>query len=61
MCNMYLQFELSPELVGVIFLVMAAAYAVSSPIWGWAADKLVRLFEAEPVHKKTNNLGSDQV
>ena len=38
-----LQFQLSPELVGVIFLVMAAAYAVSSPIWGWTADKMVRL------------------
>ena len=36
-----LQFELSPELIGVIFLVMAAAYAVSSPLWGWVADKMV--------------------
>ena len=38
---LYFQFKLSPELIGVIFLVMAAAYAVSSPIWGWVADKMV--------------------
>ncbi|KAK3578255.1 hypothetical protein CHS0354_011578 [Potamilus streckersoni] len=34
------QFNLEPEIIGVLFLIMAAAYAVTSPIWGWLADKL---------------------
>ncbi|XP_060572329.1 MFS-type transporter SLC18B1-like [Ruditapes philippinarum] len=34
------KFNLRPELVGVIFLVMAAAYAVTAPLWGWISDKL---------------------
>ncbi|KAL3889785.1 hypothetical protein ACJMK2_002113 [Sinanodonta woodiana] len=34
------QFNLDPEIIGILFLIMAAAYAVTSPIWGWLADKL---------------------
>ncbi|KAL5013247.1 hypothetical protein ScPMuIL_007517 [Solemya velum] len=34
------EFNLTPELVGAIFLLMAAFYAISSPIWGWLADKM---------------------
>ncbi|WAR19817.1 S18B1-like protein [Mya arenaria] len=34
------KFHLSPEIVGVLFLVMAAVYAASSPLWGWLSDKI---------------------
>ncbi|XP_046392956.1 MFS-type transporter SLC18B1-like [Ischnura elegans] len=34
------QFQLSAEEVGLIFLLFSAVYAVSSPIWGWLADRL---------------------
>ena len=27
--------------MGLIFLLMSAFYAISSPIWGWAADRMV--------------------
>lgn len=33
------EFDLGPELIGVLFLVMSAFYAISSPIWGWVADR----------------------
>ncbi|XP_045181546.2 MFS-type transporter SLC18B1-like [Mercenaria mercenaria] len=33
-------YGLGPELVGVLFLIMAAFYSVTSPIWGRVADKL---------------------
>ncbi|KAK2184640.1 hypothetical protein NP493_259g01027 [Ridgeia piscesae] len=33
-------FDLSPLYLGLIFLLMAAFYAVSSPVWGYVADKL---------------------
>lgn len=33
-------FDLSPMYLGLIFLLMAAFYAVSSPLWGYVADKL---------------------
>lgn len=36
-----LQFNLTPEKVGLIFLLFSALYGVSSPIWGWLADKCV--------------------
>lgn len=35
------KFHLSPEMVGVIFLVMAATYSLSAPFWGWISDKLI--------------------
>ena len=38
-----LQFDLGPELIGVLFLVMSAFYAISSPIWGWVADRCVNV------------------
>ncbi|XP_045472619.1 MFS-type transporter SLC18B1-like isoform X2 [Harmonia axyridis] len=34
------QFNLSPGKVGLIFLLFSALYAISSPIWGWCADKV---------------------
>ncbi|KAH3844710.1 MFS-type transporter SLC18B1-like [Dreissena polymorpha] len=34
------KFKLSPEVIGVLFLVMAATYAASSPLWGWLSDKV---------------------
>lgn len=34
------KFQLTPELIGIIFLVMAAAYAVTAPLWGWISDKV---------------------
>ena len=37
----YLQFSLTPEMIGLIFLVMAAVYAASSPFGGWLSDKMV--------------------
>ena len=35
------QFDLSTERVGILFLVMAACYALASPVWGWLADRIV--------------------
>ena len=34
---------MSPAVLGLIFLLMSAFYAVFSPIWGWVADKMVSL------------------
>ncbi|XP_071452139.1 MFS-type transporter SLC18B1-like [Hetaerina americana] len=34
------QFQLSAEEIGLIFLLFSAVYAVSSPLWGWLADRL---------------------
>jgi len=34
------EFGLTPEYVGLIFLVMSAAYALSSPVGGWFASKI---------------------
>lgn len=33
-------FNLSPEKIGLIFLLFSALYGVSSPAWGWLADKV---------------------
>lgn len=33
------QFDLSPEQVGLVFLLFSALYGIFSPIWGWLADK----------------------
>lgn len=38
----YPQFNLSAKQLGLFFLLLSAVYAVSSPFWGWLADKLVR-------------------
>lgn len=32
-------FDLSPEKIGLIFLLFSALYGVFSPIWGWLADR----------------------
>lgn len=34
------QFNLSPEKVGLIFLLFSGLYGVSSPAWGWMADRV---------------------
>ncbi|XP_066143413.1 MFS-type transporter SLC18B1-like isoform X1 [Euwallacea fornicatus] len=34
------QFNLSPEKVGLIFLLFSGLYGLSSPGWGWLADKI---------------------
>ncbi|XP_017781207.1 PREDICTED: MFS-type transporter SLC18B1-like isoform X2 [Nicrophorus vespilloides] len=34
------QFDLAPEKIGLIFLLFSALYGISSPIWGWLADKV---------------------
>ncbi|XP_077293824.1 MFS-type transporter SLC18B1-like [Arctopsyche grandis] len=34
------QFDLSPEQVGLVFLLFSALYGIFSPIWGWLADKI---------------------
>jgi len=34
------QYQLRPEVIGLIFLVMAATYALTAPLWGWISDKL---------------------
>ncbi|CAH1183609.1 unnamed protein product [Phaedon cochleariae] len=34
------QFNLSPEKVGLVFLLFSALYGISSPAWGWLADKV---------------------
>lgn len=36
----FFQFNLSPEKVGLLFLLLSASYGVSSPGWGWLSDKL---------------------
>ncbi len=33
------QFDLPPLHLGLLFLVTATSYALSSPFWGWLADK----------------------
>ena len=43
MYHFNLQYGLSSELVGILFLVMAAFYSVASPVWGWLADRIVSL------------------
>ncbi|ELU09605.1 hypothetical protein CAPTEDRAFT_147516 [Capitella teleta] len=35
------RFNLSPSIIGLIFLLMSACYACCSPIWGWVADNVV--------------------
>jgi predicted MFS family arabinose efflux permease len=34
------QFNLTPEKIGLIFLLFSGLYGVSSPAWGWLADKV---------------------
>ena len=34
-----LQFKLSSAMIGLLFLLLAATYAISSPFWGWLAEK----------------------
>ncbi|XP_050504138.1 MFS-type transporter SLC18B1-like isoform X1 [Diabrotica virgifera virgifera] len=33
-------FNLSPEKIGLIFLLFSALYGISSPAWGWVADRI---------------------
>jgi len=35
------QFDIGPAVLGLLFLLMSAFYAVFSPIWGWIADRMV--------------------
>lgn len=35
----FLQYSLTPEKVGLMFLLLSAVYGVSSPAWGWFGDK----------------------
>lgn len=35
-----LQFNLTPEKIGLIFLLFSGLYGISSPAWGWLADKV---------------------
>ncbi|CAG9768972.1 unnamed protein product [Ceutorhynchus assimilis] len=34
------QFDLTPEKIGLIFLLFSGLYGISSPAWGWLADKV---------------------
>lgn len=34
-------FDLSPVLLGVIFVINGGVYALTAPIWGWLVDKLM--------------------
>lgn len=34
------QFNLTAEKIGLIFLLFSGLYGISSPAWGWLADKL---------------------
>ncbi|KAF2882673.1 hypothetical protein ILUMI_23497 [Ignelater luminosus] len=34
------QYVLSPQQIGLIFLLFSALYGIFSPIWGWVADKV---------------------
>lgn len=34
------EFNLSPEEIGLIFLLFSALYGISSPLWGWLTDKI---------------------
>ena len=36
-----LQFNLSPTVIGLVFLLVGGCYALFSPLWGYLADKLV--------------------
>lgn len=37
--NCSFQFDLTPEQIGLIFLLFSGLYGLSSPAWGWLADK----------------------
>lgn len=39
-----LQYNLSPVMLGVVFLAATGVYGFSAPAWGHVADKKVRLF-----------------
>lgn len=41
-------FNLSPSIIGLIFLLMSACYACCSPIWGWIADNVVSTSPLSP-------------
>lgn len=34
------QYNLTPGQIGLIFLLFSALYGISSPAWGWLADKV---------------------
>ena len=36
-----LQYDMPPIIIGLIFFIGPGAYAVSAPVYGWLADKLV--------------------
>ncbi|XP_035897181.1 MFS-type transporter SLC18B1-like [Anopheles stephensi] len=35
------QFDLSPILLGVVFVINGGVYALTAPIWGWGVDKFL--------------------
>ncbi|XP_031635740.1 MFS-type transporter SLC18B1-like [Contarinia nasturtii] len=35
------QFDLSPVLLGIVFIINGGFYAVTAPIWGWMVDKFL--------------------
>uniref|UniRef100_A0A182QYW8 Major facilitator superfamily (MFS) profile domain-containing protein n=1 Tax=Anopheles farauti TaxID=69004 RepID=A0A182QYW8_9DIPT len=35
------QFDLSPILLGVVFVINGGVYALTAPVWGWSVDKFL--------------------
>lgn len=33
------QFDLSPVVLGLMFVINGGTYAISAPVWGWLCDK----------------------
>jgi len=38
------QYQLSPVVRGLVFIVGPGVYAVTTPVWGWIVDKKVTNF-----------------
>ena len=36
------QFELSPVVLGLMFVINGGTYATTAPVWGWFCDKRIR-------------------
>lgn len=39
LCNFRPQFNLSPMVMGLMFVINGGMYAVSAPLWGWLCDR----------------------
>lgn len=35
------QFDLTPILLGIVFIINGGFYAVTAPVWGWMVDKFM--------------------